>query len=171
MLRSLVLSCAGLLCASAFAADFAIGNMPITLGADKEAVMNEAQSRFTIVPLTGNPDTVFFSDRKAPNINVIGGVTFANGKLVSAQRNWGSFNGKVSPIEIHKALFAALEHATAQSGTQAVVTTSLQRIPGTEFKSIYFEFPGRRVYLSASDADPAQGGKSVSIEEAVFIRK
>lgn len=151
----------------AWGADLAIGTYRVTLGMDQPTVMKELNARFHIVPVTGNPDTVFVSESKPPKVHVIGGVAFKNGRVSWIQRNWGSFSGKTNAFEVHKALFAALDQAANLSGSQASVTTKLQRVPGTEFKSIYFEFLDRKITLTTSDGDTKSVGQSITIDESI----
>ncbi len=111
-------------------------------------------------------------ETKPPNLlRILGAIRFADGRLVWAQRNWGRFEGKVTSTEVSKTMFAAIEHATAEAGTSATVSTKVQRILGAEFKSIYFDFPGRKVTITSTDGDASHGGKQVSIEESIGLTR
>ena len=153
----------------AHATDLPIGSVSLSLGMDQSTVMKELHAHFHVISVTGNKNMFFVSENKPPNVNVIGGVSFENGRLSWIQRNWGSFSGKINPVEVSKALFSAVESAKASSGGSAVLTTSVQRIPGAEFKSIYFTFPGRKITVSTTDGD-AKYGQQVSIEESVSVK-
>lgn len=161
-----------LLCifSSTYAADLPIGAVSLSLGMEQSAVMKELRAHFHVVAVTGNSNMFFLSESKPPNASVIGGVSFENGRLAWIQRNWGSFAGKVNSIEVTKALFSAIESAKTASGGSAVISTSIQRIPGAEFKSIYFVFPDRKITVSTTDGD-AKYGQQVSIEESVSIKQ
>ncbi len=146
-----------------------IGSLRLTLGSDQIAVMSEIKSRYFVVTVSGQPNTFFLSDGKPPNVKVIGGVGFENGKLRWIQRNWGSFAGKGNSLDASKALFSAIESATSISGAAAAITTKVQRVPGGEFKTVYFEFPNRKVTFSTTDGDASIGGQQVSIDESVEL--
>lgn len=154
---------------SAAGADLAIGTMRFVIGTDQRSVMQEVRTRFHVVPLQGNADMYFLSESKPPNVRVLGGISFSNGRLVWAQRNWGQFEGKVTSTDVSKTMFAAIESATAAAGTSATVSTKIQRIPGAEFKSIYFDFPGRKITITSTDGDASNGGKQLSIEESIGL--
>lgn len=148
-----------------------IGSLQLSLWADRESVMKEINSRYHVVTVTGQPDTFFVSDGKPPNIRVIGGVAFVGGRLSWIQRNWGSFEGKVNSVEVSKALFSALESAANSSGASATISTKVQRVPGVEFKTVTFEFAGRRVTMTSTDGDSKHGGQQVGIEESIRLRQ
>lgn len=160
-----------LLCilATAHAIELPIGSVSLSLGMEQNALMKELHAHFHVVAVTGNSNMFFLSESKPPNVSVIGGVSFEKGRLAWIQRNWGSFTGKVNSVEVTKALFSAIESAMAASGASAVVSTSVQRIPGAEFTSVCFVFPGRKITVSTTDGD-AKYGQQVSIEESVSIK-
>lgn len=65
------------------------------------------------------------------------------------------------------ALFATLESAIAAEGTAPKVSTEVNRVPGIEFKYIYFEFPGRKITVGSEDSATKDGRKLLSIDESV----
>ena len=148
------------------AVDLPIGSITLSLGMEQTQVMQELKRRFHIVP-AGQDGTVLVAERQGQLLNYVGGVAFKNGRLTWIQRNWGTFSGKVNSVEVSKSFFSAIESATASSGAAVVTTTKVQRIPGTEFKSVYFSFSdGRKITISTTDGD-AKWGQQVSIEETV----
>lgn len=160
-----------LLCISsnAHATDLPIGAVPLSLGMEQTTVMKELRAHFHVVTVTGSSNMFYLSESKPPNVSVIGGVSFENGRLAWIQRNWGSFAGKVNSVAVTKALFSAIDSAKAASGASAVVNTSVQRVPGAEFKSVYFVFPDRKITVSTTDGD-AKYGQQVRIEESISIK-
>lgn len=151
------------------ASDLSIGSVSLSLGMEQAAVMKELKARFHVVPMAGDSNMFFLSESKPPNVSVIGGVSFENGRLAWIQRNWGSFSGKTNSVEVTKALFSAIESAKASFGASAIVSTTVRRIPGAEFKSVYFVFPGRKITVTTTDGD-AKHGQHVSIDESVSIK-
>jgi hypothetical protein len=151
------------------AADLQIGAVSLSLGMEQVSVMKELHARYHVVAVAENNNMFFVSESKPPNISVIGGVSFDGGRLTWIQRNWGSFSGKINPVEVTKSMFSAIESARKTSGASAVINTSIQRIPGSEFKSVYFVFPDRKITVSTTDGD-AKYGQQVSIEESVSIK-
>lgn len=152
----------------AHATDLPIGSLSLSLGMDQSTVMKELHERFHVIPVTGK-NMFFVSESKPPNVHMIGGVSFENGRLSWIQRNWGSFSGQINPVAVSKALFSAIESARTSSGGSAAVSTSVQRIPGAEFKSIYFTFPSRKITVSTTDGDEKYG-QLVSIDESVSVK-
>ncbi len=163
----LLITIAAPLCARA--QELPIGSLDLAIGGEQSVVMKEIKSRFEVVTVTGQPNTFFVSDGKPPHVNVIGGVAFQNGRLSWIQRTWGSFDGKVNSIEVSKALFAAVESASSVAGTTATITTKSQRVPGIEFKTVRFDFPGRSVTMTTTEAEPKKGGLQVTIDESVRL--
>lgn len=151
------------------AQELPIGSLRLVIGTEQVSVMNEIRLRFEVVTVTGQPNTFFLLDGKPPNGNVIGGVSFENGRLTWIQRKWGSFDGMVSSIEVSKAFFAAVESASFASGAKATVSTSSQRVPGMEFKTVNIDFLGRRITVLTTEAETSKGGLQVSIDESVRL--
>jgi len=151
------------------AAELQIGPMLFTLGAEQSAVMKVVESRFHIVSAAGQPDMFFLSEAKPPNDRIVGAIAFENGRFNMVQRQWARFDGRVTSTEVTKAIFAALESATAVSGSAATLSTQVQRVPGVEFKSIHFDFPGRRVTILAVDTDAKH--QQVNITESISTKQ
>ncbi len=153
---------------TAQAGDLPIGGVPLSIGMEQHAAMKALNARFHVFPAKGNTNVFFLSDAEPPNLSVIGNVSFKDGRLDWIQREWGHFSGTSNPVEVSKALFSAIESAKAASGESAVVSTSVKRIPGAEFKTVYFSFPGRRVSLGIIDGDAkSKYGQQVNINESV----
>jgi hypothetical protein len=154
---------------SATAAELPIGPMLFKLGTPQASVMTEVGARFRVIPVTGSPDMFFLSDKDAANANVIGGISFKDGRLTWVQRNWGSFDGSARADEVAKALYSAIESATTATGSSAIVSTKINRVPGTEFRSTYFQFPGHKVSITVTDGDSTNGGKQVTVDESISL--
>lgn len=151
----------------AYAESLLVGNIRLSLGSDRASVLQELRASYNLIDVKERPETVFISTGKPPNVQVIGGVEFFGEKVVWIQRNWGAFSGKTGSAEASKALFAAIENASAASGSTAVVTTRTQRVPGMEFKTMSFIFTGRKIVVSITDISPPQKEQLVSIEESI----
>lgn len=149
------------------ATELPIGSVRFKLGADQSSVMKQAEATFHVVSVSGQSDMFFLSESKPPNVEVIGGISFKNGRLTWIQRTWGNFHGEAKAADIAKAIFAAIESATVASGSDATITTALQRVPGLEFRTINYQFPGRKVTVTTTEGDSRRGGSQVSIEESV----
>jgi hypothetical protein len=85
------------------------------------------------------------------------------------ERNWGFFEGKITSTEVMNAIFSALESAITAAGTASKVSTEVNRVPGIEFKSVYFEFPGRKITIGSEDWTSKEGRKLLSIAESVSL--
>jgi hypothetical protein len=152
---------------NAWAQDLPVGPVLFSLGADQSETMKEIKSHFEVVNAPGQPNTFVLWEGKRPNLRAVGIVAFQNSRLNWAQRNWGSFEGKVDSIEVSKALFSAVESAAATSGASATISTKTRRVPGNDFRTIAFDFPGRKVTMTSSEGDATHGGKQVSIDESI----
>ena len=73
-------------------------------------------------------------------------------------------------MEASKALFSAIESATAASGAAATITTKVHRVPGGEFKTVHFEFGNRKVTFTTTEGDASVGGAQVSVDESIERR-
>jgi hypothetical protein len=154
---------------SADAQDLPVGPVLLSLRADQEVTMKEIRRHFEVVTVTGQPNTFFLYEGKRPNLRVVGGVAFQNGRVSWVQRTWGNFEGKANAVEVSKALYSAIESAASTSGTAATITTKTQRVPGIEFTTVNFDFPSRRITITTSEGDAAHGGKQVGIEESIRL--
>lgn len=153
---------------TAQAADLPIGGVPLSIGMEQQAAMKALNAQLHLIPVEGSTNAFFVSDAEPPNLSVIGAVTFKDGRLDFIQREWGYFSGTSNPVEVSKALFSAVESAKSASGESAVVSTTVQRIPGAAFKTIYFVFPGRKVSLGITDGnDNSKYGQQININESV----
>ena len=153
---------------TAYGNELSIGSVSLVLGTEKNTVLKKLRANLHILPVSGNDNQFFLSDAKPPNVSFIGYVFFENNKLSLIQRNWGSYSGKTESVEITKTLFSAIENAKVASGTAVIVSTSVQRTPGAEFKSIHFDFPGRRIsIMSADSSDSTKYADQVSIDESI----
>jgi hypothetical protein len=160
------------LCASVHASELPIGMMVFTLGSDQIVVMKEVRSRFHVVSVKGDLNKFILYNANPPNNKVpLGSIAFENGRLAWIDRNWGFFEGKITSTEVMKALFAALESAIAAAGTAPKVSTEVNRGPGIEFKSIYFEFPGRKITVGSEDWDTKEGRQLLSIDESISLER
>lgn len=129
--------------------------------------MAEVKKHFRVIPVTGNPDTFFLLDSNAPTTKVVGGISFKNGRLCWAQRNWGNFDGSDRADEIAKAIYSAIESATAAAGSAATISTKVNRVPGAEYRSTYLVFPEHKVSITVSDGDTSHGGRQVTVDESI----
>ncbi len=132
--------------------------------------MKEASGRFTVVPVTGRPNTFFLSESQPPNVQVIGGIEFKEGRLTWVQRSWGSFSGPSSSTDATNAVYAALESASLAAGTAATISTKIQRVPDIEFKTVTVDFGRHKVIITSTDGTSRTGGKQVSVTESIHAQ-
>jgi hypothetical protein len=69
---------------------------------------------------------------------------------------------------IDEATTGSYRSANNSSGAAAAVFVEVNRIPRSEFKSIYFLFADRKITVTSTEADAAHGGQQVSVDEMVF---
>jgi hypothetical protein len=170
-MRKLIATVLGflLIAAVAQAAELPVGPMLFKLGAPRASVVAEAQSKFTLVPVSGNPDMFFLSTGNPPNAKILGGIAFKDGRLSWVQRNWGSFSGPTTAVDLAKAVQSALSSAVSASGSSATITTENKQVPGTDFRSTYFEFPGHKVSISVADSTDQDYACQVTVDESISL--
>ena len=159
------------LCASVHASELPIGMMVFTLGSDQAVVMKEVRTRFHVVSVKGDLTKFSLYNANPPNNKVpLGSISFENGRLAWIERKWGFFEGKITSTEVMNAIFSAFESAiTGARGTAPKVSTEVNRVPGIEFKSVYFEFPGRKITVGSEDWTTKEGRQLLSISESVSL--
>lgn len=152
---------------TAHAGELAIGGVTLSLGKERELTIRALQAAsFSLSPNCSATASCLVFERKRPDSTAIGSVTFKDGRLIAASRQWGAFQNRVNPVQISKALLAALESAQAATGAEPSIKSQVQRAPGAEFTTLEFVFPGRRVSVLTTDGD-SKYGQQVSISEFI----
>jgi hypothetical protein len=151
----------------ASSAELSIGSMSFALGAPQGKVLADVNANFRVSSVTGQPTTFFLSSVDRANSPSIGSIAFTNGRLTWAQRTWGSYVASDSAADVSKALYSAIESASAASGSAAAVAVTTRRVPGITFVTTYFRFKDRTVTMLVSDGDAANGGRQVSVTESI----
>jgi len=142
---------------SVHATDLKIGSLTLSPGMEQADVMEELRSRFHLVRVSGAKSMFFVSEDKTDKARPIGSLAFENGQISWIERNWGVFSGRISPVEVTKALLSAIESAKTSSGSSVVINTSVKRSHGAEFKSVHFVFPDRKVIVVTTNGDTERG--------------
>ena len=168
MKRSFVVFLLMSVCAVASATDLAIGAVRVSLGMEKEAVLKALGQYYDVKshPNLGDLHSIFKENK--PPFTGIGNVSFHEGKLTWASRQWAD-SKTVTASDYASTLFAAIESATLQSGSAATVRTTITRNPEMEIKQIEFVFSDRKI--STLISDDRTHGKSVSIQETISANK
>ena len=148
------------------ATDLKIGSLTLSTEMEQVDVMEELRSRFHIVRVSGSKSMFFVSEDKAAKARPIGSLAFESGRISWMEKNWGAFSGRISPVEVTKALLSAIESAKTSSGSSAVISTSVKRNHGAEFKSVHFVFPDREIIVVTTNGD-TERGQHVRIYERV----
>lgn len=154
--------------ATASATELVIGAVRLSLGMEKEAVLKALGQYYTVKsqPNLGELHSIF-RENKPPFIS-IGSVSFYEGKLSWASRQWAD-SKTVTSSDYASTLFAAIESATLQSGSTATVRTTITRNPQMEIKQIEFVFSDRKI--STLISDDRTYGKSAGIQEIISANK
>jgi hypothetical protein len=153
--------------------DLPIGSMWLSIGMKQADVWKEMNARFQVVPMEGKPISFVLLEAepsRGQTPQVLGMIAFENERVSWIQRRWGWFYGQVNAAEVGRALFSAIESATSASGQSATITTKVSRVPGSEFKSLEFLFPNRKISILSSEGD-AHGGPQLNIDESVFSKR
>lgn len=142
---------------SVLAADLKVGSLILSTGMEQADVMEDLRSHFHLVRVPGAKSMFFVSEDKADKARPIASLAFEDGRISWIERNWGTFSGRVSPVEVTKALSSAMESAKTSSGSSVVINTSVKNSHDAEFKSVYFVFPDRKVIVVTTNGDTERG--------------
>jgi len=142
---------------SVLAADLKIGSLILSTGMEQADIMEDLRSHFHIVRVPGAKSMFFVSQDKDDRTRPIVSLAFENGRVSWIERNWGTFSGRISPVEVTKALLSAIESAKTSSGSSVVINTSVKNSHGAEFKSVHFVFPDRKVIVITTNGDTERG--------------
>lgn len=163
-MRTLLLaSIVFLLASNAVAADLAIGRTTFSLDQSESDARKLIERRFKVISLAKPNDLVLVDPKTS---KTLGTISFKNGRVSYIGRSWGNFYGPNSAVDSASALTSALESATAESGSTAVIRVETTRQPNAEFRVTYFNFPGRKISHIVSKSE--LGGEQVAIDESIF---
>jgi len=148
------------------AAELKVGSVTLSPGMEQVEVLEKLRSHFHIVRVSGAKSMFFLLKDEANKDRPVASLAFENGQISWIEKNWGTFSGRISPVEITKALLSAMESAKISSGSSAEISTSVRQNHGAEFKSVHFIFPGRKIIVVTTNGD-AERGQHVRIYERV----
>jgi len=143
-----------------------IGSVTLSPGMEQDDALEKLRSHFHIVKVSGAESMFFVLEDEADKARPIASLAFQNGQISWIERNWGNFSGRISPVEVTKALLSAMDSATGSSGSSVEISTSVKRSHGAEFKSVHFVFPGRKIIVVTTNGD-VERGQHVRIYERV----
>jgi hypothetical protein len=148
------------------AAELKVGSVTLLPGMEQAEVLEKLRSHFHIVRVSGAKSMFFLSEDEANKDRPLASLAFENGQISWIEKNWGAFSGRVSPVEVTKALLSAMESAKISSGSSAEISTSIRQNHGAEFKSVHFIFPDRKIIMVTTNGD-IEHGQHVRIYERV----
>jgi hypothetical protein len=148
------------------AAELKVGSVTLSPGMEQGDVLEELRSHFHIVKVSGAKSMFFLSEDEADKDRPVASLAFENGQISWIEKNWGTFSGRISPVEVTKALLSAMESANISSGSSAEISTSVRQNHGAEFKSVHFIFPDRKIIVVTTNGD-IERGQHVRIYERV----
>ena len=148
------------------AAELKIGSVTLSPGMEQAIVLEELRSNFHIVRVSGAKSMFFLSEDKANRDQPVASLAFENGQVSWIEKNWGAFSGKVSPVEVSKALLSAMESAKIASGSSVEISTKTKQNHDSEFKSVHFTFPDRKIIVVTTNGN-TERGQHVRIYERV----
>jgi hypothetical protein len=148
------------------AAELKVGSVTLSPGMEQADVLEKLRSHFHIVRVSGAKSMFFLSEDEANKDQPVASLAFENGQISWIEKNWGAFSGRISPVEVSKALLSAMESAKISSGSSAEISTSVRQNHGAEFKSIHFIFPDRKIIVVTTNGD-VERGQHVRIYERV----
>jgi hypothetical protein len=137
-----------------------LAGVSLRLGMPQAQVMGTIGDKYGITKAEGYDLWAVF---EKANQELIGTLTFKEGKLIGASRDWGNFQGDQA-IRLGKALFSVLSNANEDGKTVAIVTTQTIRIPKLSGQVIRIAFGEKNFSIDISEGD-ALGKPRVSIQE------
>ncbi|MEJ7930995.1 hypothetical protein WG922_13550 [Ramlibacter sp. AN1015] len=157
----------------AYGQSLSISFMGFELGTQQALVMEEVRRRFTVVPLSSDPNGFFLADAPMPNGRFVGALGFKDGKLNYIERTWGLFGSTTDSIKVVDTLSAALESAAKNSGSkQAIQNVSRQRTPQVEWTTTSWAYPkGWTVTMTVQNNLPDPTDRTIEIKEGVLGEK
>lgn len=148
--------------------ELTLGPVTLSIGLERGPVLNSLQAHFTVSPNCSDTASCLVFKGSQSSGTHVGSVTFKDGRLVAASRQWGDFKDSVNPVLVTKALLAALESAQAASGSSAQIASSVTKVPGAELTSLQFTFPGRKVSVLTTNGN-SKFWQQVSISEFIVV--
>jgi len=148
------------------AAELRVGAITLSPGMEQADILEELRSHFHIVRVSGAKSMFFLSEDESNKERPVASLAFENGQISWIEKNWGAFSGRISPVEVTKALLSAMESAKNSSGSSAEISTSIRQNHGAEFKSVHFIFPDRKIIVVTTNGD-VDRGQHVRIYERV----
>lgn len=148
------------------AAELKIGSVTLSHGMEQADALEKLRSHFHIVRISGAKNMFFLSENNMDKDRPVASLAFENGQISWIEKNWGSFSGRISPVEVTKALASAMESARLSSGTSAEISTNVRQNHGAKFESVHFIFPDRKIIVVTTNGD-VEYGQHVRIYERV----
>jgi hypothetical protein len=148
------------------AAELKVGSVTLSPGMEQADVLQKLRSHFHIVRVSGARSMFFLLEDEADKDRPIASLAFENGQISWIEKNWGALSGRISPVEVTKALASAMESAKISSGSSAEISTSIRQNYDAKFKSVHFIFPDRKIIVVTTNSD-VEHGQHVRIYERV----
>ena len=148
------------------AAELKVGSVTLSPGMEQADVLEELRSHFHIVRVSGTKSMFFLLEDEANKDQPVASLAFENGQISWIEKNWGAFSSRVSPVEVTKALYSAMESAKISSGLSTEISTNVKQNNGSEFKSVHFIFPDRKIIVVTTNGN-TERGQHVRIYERV----
>lgn len=148
------------------AAELKVGSVTLSPGMEQADVLQKLRSHFHIVRVSSARSMFFLLEDEADKDRPTASLAFENGQISWIEKNWGTFSGRISPVEVTKALASAMESAKISSGSSAEISTSISQNHDAKFKSVHFIFPDRKIIVVTTNSD-VEHGHHVRIYERV----
>jgi len=142
---------------------------PVAIGMDRATVMEKLLKSYKLEKSGDDPteDSWQILEKKASDAsptNLVGLVSFRDGKVVWASRQWGSFEGSEAQ-QLARSLAGLISNLNDEGKRAAVVEAHTRVAPGHEFQTIRLTFGKKRVMVHISRSRDGDG--IVSIQETV----
>jgi hypothetical protein len=143
-----------------------VGGVELTLGMKKEEVLNKLAD-FKLNEGAHDSWDIGRKNLVSGYFETVGSIQFEKGKLISAQRDWGTTQNE-NASELFGYLFSALSGVTSEQGTIAVVQTYRREQPEMSVRFVEIHAGGRTITISIAKT-PGTASEQVAVSE--YIRQ
>jgi hypothetical protein len=139
-----------------------IGGESVSVGMPRDSVVVKFAEKYDILPAGGGSESLFVLEKNSTKGNsgdAVGVLNFVRGKLVSAERDWGSFYSKDGIDGLWTSLDGALSQQLELNNWSTVQIRRTQvETPQMGLRTIAIRFPERTIQLQKGRSEGAAAG-------------
>lgn len=142
-----------------------VAGMQMQLGMQQNTVIGNLDTKYRLTK-SGESTWMIF-DKNGPPFELLGSVTFQQGKLVWISRHWGGFPSEPAR-QLGRELYRAVS-SVQSNGAGPLVATAYESVnqPGLHAVDVAFRTGRRTLIVSTMESDDSKNDPQVSIQEIV----